>query len=85
MTDDWSTGEIVRAIKGLQGTVDRMDSKLDGLSIGFLPRSEWSLWAESRDREIRDLKAARAPWWTWAAVLIAAASLLLNLIPRLTS
>lgn len=76
MSDDWTQAEIVR-------TLTRIESKVDGLAANYLPRSEWETWTEARDREIKELKAARAPWWTWATLLISFGGLALAIIPKL--
>jgi len=46
----------------------------------MVSRAEWEMRNravdqrfEGQGREIAELKAARAPWWSWATVLIAAA------------
>lgn len=78
MSDDYTQAEIVRTLK-------RIEDKVDTLSANYLPRSEWALWSETRDREIKEMKSARAPWWTWATVLLAASSLLLHVLPRLVT
>lgn len=78
MSEDWTQAEIVR-------TLTRIESKVDGLAANYVPRSEWDLWAETRDREIKDLKAARAPWWTWATILISIGGLALSTLPKLVS
>lgn len=83
MTDEWTHGEIVRSLQRIERAMGALDSKVDGLSAGFVPRAEWQVWAQSRDREIADLKAARAPWWTWATVIIAAVSLIVTIVTQL--
>lgn len=76
MHGEYTTAEIVRSL-------NRIEEKVDGLAAGYVPRTEWNLWANARDREIRDLKQARAPWWTWATILIALGSFALAVIPKL--
>ena len=78
MTDDYSQAEIVRSLR-------RIETKVDQWGTSHVSRVEWTVWSEARDREIRDLKARSAPWWTWATVLVAAVSLATTLIPRLAA
>lgn len=47
----------------------------------MVSRGEWEMRNravdnrfDSQGREIAELKAARAPWWSWASVLVAAAA-----------
>ncbi len=83
--DDWTHGEIARALTRIEQSVTELRGTVGGLSAGFLPRGEWEMWAKSRDREIAELKAGRAPWWTWATVALAALSLLVAIVPRLVA
>lgn len=78
MSEDYTQAEIVRTLK-------RIEEKVDTLSANYLPRTEWNLWAETRDREIKELKAARAPWWTWVSVLCTVGALGLSLLPKILS
>ncbi len=78
MSDDWTQAEIVRSLQ-------RIETKVDGLAANYVPRSEWELWAEARDREMKELKSARAPWWTWAAILVSIGSLALSALPKLVA
>jgi len=80
MEDNWTTGEIVRGLQRVEVAIGALDAKVDGLSAGFVPRAEWQVWSVARDREIAELKAARAPWWTWAVVLVAVASFALTIV-----
>lgn len=48
----------------------------------MVSRGEWEMRNRSVDsrfenqgREIAELKAARAPWWSWASVIVAGAAL----------
>lgn len=74
--DDWSQAEIVRSLQ-------RIETKVDALAAGYVPRTEWEIWAETRDREIRELKAARAPWWTWATLALSGLAMLITLIQNI--
>lgn len=78
MTDDYTTAEIVRSLQ-------RIEDKVDALAVGYVPRSEWEIWAKARDTEIRDLKAARAPWWVWVTALVGISGVLLNVLPALVA
>lgn len=78
-SDDWSLGEIVRSLQRIEESQEKLTSKVDGLAAGFLPRSEWDVWAKARDREIAELKSARAPWWSWATVGIALVMLVVTI------
>lgn len=73
MSDDYTQAEIVRTLKRIEG-------KVDTLSANYLPRAEWNLWAKARENEIRDIKSSKAPWWTWAAVLVSIGAFLLNFV-----
>lgn len=76
--EDWSNGEIVRTLNRIEEDVKSLRTDVTGLVAGFLPRAEFDVWAKSRDREIADLKAARAPWWSWATVGIALVMLIVT-------
>lgn len=85
--DQWAVnmGEVVRSLARIEESQKSLTDKVDGLAAGFLPRPEWQLWTKAIETRMASLEAARAPWWTWATILIAALSLLLVLIPRLVS
>jgi hypothetical protein len=85
VSGDYTQAEIVRTLKRIEEGQSSLAAKVDGLTAGFVPRSEWQIWADARDREIRDLKAAKAPWWTWAAVLISFGSLAVTVLPKLVN
>ena len=51
--DDYTQAEIVR-------TLNRIENKVDSLGTSHIPRAEWQLWADSRDREIKEIKDAQA-------------------------
>lgn len=63
MTDDYTTAEIVRSLRRIEGKVDNLGSH-------YVPRGEFEAWREGIGREIGELKAARAPWWAAASVII---------------
>ena len=48
-SDDYTQAEIVR-------TLSRIEKKVDGLGSSHIPRTEWQLWADARDREIKEIK-----------------------------
>ena len=52
-SDDYTQAEIVR-------TLSRIEKKVDGLGSSHIPRTEWQLWADARDREIKEIKDALA-------------------------
>ena len=48
-SDDYTQAEIVR-------TLSRIEKKVDSLGSSHIPRTEWQLWADARDREIKEIK-----------------------------
>lgn len=84
-TDEYTMGEVVRSLKRIEESQKTLTEKVDGLAAGFLPRPEWTLWTKAIETRVAAVEAARAPWWTWATVLIAGLALLMNLIPRLVA
>ena len=85
MTDDYSQAEMVRTLGRIEQAQVATNRRLDVLSTSHVTRAEWVLRADARDREIRDLKARAAPWWTWAMLIVGAISLAATLIPRLAA
>lgn len=94
-TGGWTIPEVVRLMRRIEGTLGKLEARLDHMSADFVSRNEWNLRAQAHDREVRDLKASvakvasdvesrRAPWWSVAAVLTGAGSLLITLIVVIT-
>lgn len=73
MTDDYTTAEIVRSLRRIEGKVDNLGSH-------YVERGEFEAWREGIGREIGELKSARAPWWAAASVLIGAGGLIVAFI-----
>lgn len=85
MSDDYSQAELVRTLQRIEKAQVDTNTRLDALATSHVTRGEWVLWSDARDREIRDLKARAAPWWTWAMLIVTVVSLASNLIPRLAA
>lgn len=79
-----TTGELYRSLQRIERAVSTLESEVRGLAAGFVSRSEWDLANKSMGREIAELKASRAPWWTWVSLVIAGTSLLLVISSRVT-
>lgn len=93
MTDDYTQAEIVRALQRLETGQARMESKFDSLSAGFVTREvlDIELKAIRQDiediksstrRDIGELKASRAPWWSVAALVIAGCAVVVPFLIR---
>lgn len=81
---------VVARLDDLRADVQSMRNEIRDSRRDFVGRGEWEMRNravdsrfEGQGREIAELKAARAPWWSWATVILAIGSLALNAIPRL--
>lgn len=83
--DEWTHGEIARALTRIEGDLKALGTKVDGLAVGFVSRGEWVVWSETRDREIKSLKDARAPWWSVVPIIISVVSVLVAIVVAIAS
>lgn len=86
--DESSTLAVVVArIDDLRADVASMRSEMKERDTTYVSRPEFEAWRTGIGREIGDIKAsaarARAPWWSVAAVAVAASSLLVTIVPAL--
>lgn len=85
MTDDGkTTGELlavaISRLDDVREDIRDVRNEMASYRTSMVGRNEWEMRNrqvdqrfEGQGREIAELKAARAPWWSWATVLIAAA------------
>jgi len=91
--DDYSNAEIVRSLKRIEDGQKDLSKKVDDVSAGFVPRREWQLWADARDRELKEIKddAASAsasrhvPWPMVVGVALTGLTALVTLILALSN
>jgi len=86
--DESSTLAVVVArIDDLRGDLASMRAEMKERDVTYVARPEFEAWRTGIGREIGDIKAtaarARAPWWSVAAVAVAASSLLVTIVPAL--
>lgn len=69
---------VVARLDDVRGDIRGMRAELASHRTEMVSRGEWEMRNravdsrfESQGREIAELKAARAPWWSWASVLVA--------------
>lgn len=82
MTDDYTQAEIVRALQRLETGQARMESKFDSLSAGFVTREVLDIELTGIRKDIDDINASRAPWWSVAALVVSAAAVILPFVVR---
>lgn len=87
-TDDASTLAVVVArIDDLRTDVASLRAEIKDRDVTYVSRAEFEAWRTGIGREIGDIKASaarsRAPWWSVAAVAVAASSLLVTIVPAL--
>ena len=73
---------VVARLDDVRGDIRDMRTEATAHRTEMVSRGEWEMRNRAVDsrfdnqgREIAELKAARAPWWSWASVLLAAFAL----------
>lgn len=73
---------VVARLDDVREDIRDLRSDLSTHRTEMVSRGEWEMRNravdsrfESQGREIAELKAARAPWWSWASVLVAGTAL----------
>ena len=91
---EMTMGEVARSLARIESGQAQLGAEVARLTAGFVSQGEYAAWRDGLGREVRDLKvdmtalearvdARRAPWWSVAAVLVAATALLAQVIPAL--
>ncbi|UUE19897.1 hypothetical protein [Microbacterium sp. J1-1] len=72
---------VVARLDDVREDIRDLRTDLSAHRIEMVSRGEWEMRNravdnrfDSQGREIAELKAARAPWWSWASVLVASAA-----------
>lgn len=86
MTADYSIAEVVRSLEKLEATMksgfDEVKQDIQRLEDNYVTRSEFDLYKESNDRELKTMKGTldkateappKTPGWQVAGVIISAA------------
>lgn len=83
MDDAASLAVVVARLDDVREDIRDLRTDLSSHRTEMVSRGEWEMRNRAVDsrfdnqgREIAELKAARAPWWSWASVLVAAAALI---------
>lgn len=83
MDDAASLAVVVARLDDVREDIRDLRTDLSAHRTEMVSRGEWEMRNRAVDarfdnqgREIAELKAARAPWWSWASVLVAAAALM---------
>lgn len=73
---------VVARLDDVRGDIQAMRTENSAHRSEMVSRGEWEMRNravdtrfESQGREIAELKAARAPWWSWASVLVGGGAL----------
>lgn len=73
---------VVARLDDVRSDIRDMRTEAVAHRTEMVSRGEWEMRNravdnrfENQGREIAELKAARAPWWSWASVLVASAAL----------
>lgn len=83
LPEDPQTAVILERIEQLRGDMADLKTTLATHGQTYVPRGEFEAWKTAFNNEIHDLKAARAPWWTWAALAVSGLSMLITLIQNI--
>lgn len=90
MSEDTATtlAVVVARLDDVREDIRGLRTELHESRASYVGRGEWEMRNravdsrfDSQGREIAELKSARAPWWSWASVLIALGSLVLVAAP----
>lgn len=83
MDDAASLAVVVARLDDVREDIRDLRTDLSSHRTEMVSRGEWEMRNRAVDsrfdnqgREIAELKAARAPWWSWASVLVAVAALM---------
>ena len=83
MDDAASLAVVVARLDDVREDIRDLRTDLSAHRTEMVSRGEWEMRNRAVDsrfdnqgREIAELKAARAPWWSWASVLVAGAALI---------
>lgn len=83
MDDAASLAVVVARLDDVREDIRDLRTDLSSHRTEMVSRGEWEMRNRAVDsrfdnqgREIAELKAARAPWWSWASVLVAGAALI---------